>query len=110
MNVLLRRAANVTILTAFYFGQLVRANFELARMVITPRTAETAVIAIPLRTGNPWLLTALANLITLSPGTTTLEVADDRSEIYVHLLTTRPLEQMRTDIMALQSKVLEVAT
>ncbi|RCW39129.1 Na+/H+ ion antiporter subunit [Halopolyspora algeriensis] len=106
----LRRIANIAMLVLFYFGDLVQANLELTWVLITPGTVEPAVIAVEVHTDSPWLITAFANLITLSPGTTTLEVADDGSEIYVHLLTTRPLGTMRADLMALQHRLLKAAT
>lgn len=104
----LRRVWRLAVLIVHFTYALVRANLEIAHLVATPGTGHIGVLALELGSRNPWLITTLANLITLTPGTLTLDVAEDRSEIYVHALTTRSLEAVRRDLHALQRRLLEV--
>ena len=48
-----------------------------------------AIIALPLRVKGDFAIVTLANLITLTPGTTTLHVSDDRTHLYIHCLQDR---------------------
>ncbi|SDQ19530.1 Na+/H+ antiporter subunit E [Actinopolyspora saharensis] len=103
----LRRIRRLAALVLTFADQLVRANFEVTRTVVTPGTVEAAVLALDLETDNPWLITTLANLVSLTPGTLTLDVAEDRGSIYVHVLATRPLEERREDLRRMQRRLLE---
>lgn len=105
MNVLSRFSAIARLLGGFV-AELTRANFEVVREVLTPGTAEPAIIAIELATDNPWLITLFTNLVTLSPGTLTIELDDHSSHAYVHVLTTRPLDELRSDMYRLQQRVI----
>lgn len=45
-----------------------------------------AIIAVPLDVRSDAGITLFANMITLTPGTTSLEISEDRSTLYVHAL------------------------
>jgi multicomponent Na+:H+ antiporter subunit E len=70
----------------FYFlYELIKANLEVAYEVITPGFNMTAgIIAVPLTASTDLEVTILANLITLTPGTLSLDVSEDKSVLYVH--------------------------
>ncbi len=57
----------------------------LAALSVRPRTSP-CIMAMPLEVKSDNAIVALANLITLTPGTTTLHVSDDRSTLYFHCL------------------------
>jgi len=66
--------------------QIVLANFHVAKMVLHPRMPiEPAVIEFDCRLTGDLALTTLANSITLTPGTITVDVVDGR--FFVHALT-----------------------
>ena len=51
----------------------------------------------------------LANLITLTPGTLTLDVAPDRKSLYVHAMFVDDPEQIRAEIKnGMERRLLEV--
>lgn len=66
--------------------ELVLANVKVARTVLfTPiHRLRPGIVAIPLDIGRDAEITMLANLITLTPGTLSLDVSDDRTVLYVH--------------------------
>lgn len=71
----------------FYLGQLLMANFRVAYDVITPtHYMRPGVIAVPLDVRTDAEITLLANLITLTPGSLSLDVSADRRTLYVHTM------------------------
>jgi multicomponent Na+:H+ antiporter subunit E len=83
----------------FFLYELVRANLRVAREVLTPRnTMRPGIVAVPLDLTSNLQITVLANLITLTPGTLSLDVSDDRQVIYVHAMFIDEPDQFRRDI------------
>ena len=83
---------------------LVRASLQVALLVVRPRRAlRQAVLAVPVRGASDGLLTLVANAISLTPGTLTLEVDRASSTLYVHVLDVghgpQALERVRADIV-----------
>src|SRR5690554_7188738 len=81
---------------AFYFlYELVKANLQVAAHVVTPKFyMEPGIIKYPLDAKTDLEITLLANVITLTPGTLSLDVSDDRkvlrSEEHTSELQSRP--------------------
>jgi len=72
-------------LLVFFVRELVIANFRMAYYVIAPlNRMSPGVVAVPLEELSDIQILILANLITLTPGTLTLDVSDDHSVLYVH--------------------------
>lgn len=66
---------------------IVRANLHVARLVLGPRQAiRPGWVWIPLELTNIHGITALASLITVTPGTVSAELSDDRRYILIHVL------------------------
>ena len=83
----------------FFFKELVLSNFRVAYDVITPSfQMRPAVLAIPLDVSTPTEITLLANLITLTPGTLSLDVSDDRKVLYVHAMFVDDPDKVRASI------------
>jgi multicomponent Na+:H+ antiporter subunit E len=83
---------------AFFVWELVLANLRVAVSVLSPlEKLRPAIVAIPLDIQTDAEITLLANLITLTPGTLSLEVAPDRSRLYVHVLHVDDIEQLRRE-------------
>jgi len=72
-------------LLGYFLVELVKANVQVAWEILGPRLTMTpGVVAVPLDLETPFAITLLANLITLTPGTLTMEVSEDHSTLYVH--------------------------
>jgi multicomponent K+:H+ antiporter subunit E len=67
---------------------IVLANIQVAWLVLFRRGdgLRSGLIAIPLELRSPEAITALAGTITLTPGTLTADVSDDRRFLLVHCL------------------------
>lgn len=69
----------------FFLYELFKANLQVAYEVITPGlNMKPGIIALPLDVKTDFQITMLANLITLTPGTLSLDVSEDRKILYVH--------------------------
>ena len=70
----------------FFFNyELIKANLQVAYEVMTPGLGVTpGIVRIPLDVKTDFEISFLANLITLTPGTLSLDVSDDKEVLYVH--------------------------
>ena len=94
----------------FFFKELTIANLRVAYSVLAPNSQmRPGIVAIPLDIESDAEITMLANLITLTPGTLSLDVSDDRKVLYVHGMHVYDLDQFRQDIKnGFERKVREV--
>ncbi len=95
---------------AFLAWEVVRANFRVAYDVVTPTWyMRPGVVAIPLDVRTDAEITLLANLISLTPGTLSLDVTEDRKHLYVHAMFIRDPEAFRTEIKhGMERRILEL--
>lgn len=85
----LRRAIKVLSLIGLFLYELMVSAIKVAMVVLHPNLRSAlrpAIVAVPLTVRSDAEITLLANMITLTPGTLTVDVADDRSVLYVHVL------------------------
>lgn len=84
----------------FFLKELAIANFRMAVTVLSPRMKlRPAVVAVPLDLKTDTGLSLLANLITLTPGTLSLDISTDRKMLYVHTIWLEDsVEKFREDI------------
>lgn len=90
-------------LAVFFATDVVRSTLVAAVAVFRPRSRiRTGVVACPLRVDNDGLVTFLANLIAMSPGTMPIEVSYNPHVIYVHSLHAADPDQVRADVARLE--------
>ena len=66
---------------------IVRSNLHVARLVLGPEAAlKPGWVWVPLDLTNIHGITALASVITLTPGTVSAELSDDRRYLLIHAL------------------------
>jgi multicomponent Na+:H+ antiporter subunit E len=93
-----------------YFSvQLVKSNLQVAWTVISPRPdVHTALVAVPMHVASEGIVTVVANAVTLTPGTLTVDVhePDDGTPavIYVHVLQFEDVESVRADVLQLERR------
>lgn len=93
------RAAGTLVLLAIFGRELVKSSATVARAAFArnPRTA-SAILAVPVELRTDLGLATLANLVTLTPGTCSLHVSDDRRTLFVHALDASDPEALVADI------------
>lgn len=86
-----------------FLYKLVEASLVVARTVVTPRhRINTGIVAVPLRGCSDAVATLIADTISLTPGTLTLEVRRDPLTLFVHALDVRDVEQVRADVRRIE--------
>jgi multicomponent Na+:H+ antiporter subunit E len=98
------RPLRLLVFLGYFAWQLVVSNVVVARQILTPRDRVwTGIVAVPVPPGSDLVTTIVANAITLTPGTLTLEVTREPPMLYVHVLQVHDLGQVRRDIRTLQT-------
>jgi multicomponent Na+:H+ antiporter subunit E len=94
----------------YYLWELVKSNAIIAYDVLTPtHHMKPGVIGIPIEAKTDLEITVLANLITMTPGTLSLDVSPDRQTLYVHAMYIHDAEALRRDIKDnLERRVLDL--
>ena len=74
-----------------FLWELITANIDVASRALAPSMpVEPKVIELPLRVQTPLAITTIANSITLTPGTLTMDHDDDTNTLYVHAIAGDP--------------------
>lgn len=94
----------------YFIWELILANLRLAEDVLTPRhRMKPRVLALPLDAKSDGEITLLANLISLTPGTLSLDVSADRRTLYVHAMYASDADAVRQSIKkGLERRVIEL--
>jgi len=88
---------------------VIQASIEVAWEVVTPRNRDSeGIVEMPLAPGcSDTVLAFLADAIGLTPGTVVVDVADDRSAFWVHVLHLDDPARVRADLLRLQAGLVE---
>ena len=90
-------------------GQLVVSNLVVAREIVTPGSSlNRAIVAVPMHTASAGINTLVANCVTLTPGTITVDVhvpepgTAAMPTLYIHALHFVDAESARRDVYRLE--------
>lgn len=94
----------------FFVKELFMANLKVAHDVLTVKHhMRPGIVAIPLDAQTDAEITTLANLITLTPGTLSLDISSDRKVLYVHCMYLYDTREFRRSIKdGFEKRVLEL--
>src|SRR3569832_1541270 len=98
----IRRAwAGLALLGTFAYD-LVVVLLAVARIVVAPRRANhPAIVAVPVDARTEWGVALFAYLVSATPGSTCLHVANDRRTLCVHFLDAPDAAARAADVKAL---------
>lgn len=84
----------------FYFiYEVIKANIHVAYDVVTPTFyMKPGIVQVPLDASSDLEITLLANFISLTPGSLSLDVSTDRKVLYVHSMYVDDKEKLIHDI------------
>lgn len=92
---------------AYMVWDFVQSNLQVLAEVVRPRLHSTpAVVEVRLASRTDREVVSLANLLTLTPGTLTLEVFHDPPTLFVHGMFVRDPEEFRQQVLALERRML----
>lgn len=108
----LRKAGLILSLTGLFLYELMASAVRVAYVVLHPdmkSQLKPAIVAVPVTVTSDAEITLLANMITLTPGTLSIDVSSDRSVIYVHALSMDSAEDLIAGIAnGFEAKIKEV--
>ncbi len=94
-----RRFPRALGLLLFFLWELLKANLRVAADVLRPLShLRPGIVALPVSLTSDVEKTLLANLITLTPGTLSLDFSEDGSTLYIHVLRIDTAEAVREEI------------
>lgn len=78
---------NWIVLILTFGRELAKSVHDVVLNVLNPkRISESAIIEIPLDVQSDLGVVLLANMVTLTPGTTTVHISDDKKYLYAHVM------------------------
>ena len=103
------RAGRITSLFALFVYELLLSAWRMVKIVLSPKLdLKPGIFAYPLKVTTDFQITLLANMITLTPGTLSVDVSEDRSTLYVHAIDCSDPETARADIAGgFETKIIE---
>lgn len=95
----LRDVRQIVGLIGFFVWELLLSNLRMAWYTVMPiDRMNPGMVDVPLEPMSDVELLVLTNLITLTPGTLTLDVSEDRRILHVHAMDARDPERVRREI------------
>ena len=71
----------------FYISKVIQSNFELAYHILSPRlNMKPGIMKISIHLTHNQAILLLINSISMTPGTLTVDLSEDKKYIYVHFL------------------------
>jgi multicomponent Na+:H+ antiporter subunit E len=104
-----RRLGRILSLLALFLKELALSAWKVAVLVVNPRLdLKPGIFAFPLTVTRDFEITLLANLITLTPGTLSVDVSEDRKTLFVHAIDCSDIEATKRDIAnGFERKIME---
>lgn len=104
------RVPKIILFMLSFFYDMIRANVEVAREIMTPEFKMTpGIIAFEHNLKTDFEITMITNFIALTPGTMVLKISDDKKILYIHGLYVKDkekfIEKMRN---GLEKKLIEI--
>lgn len=105
-----RRVPNVVGFIFFFVVELIKANIQVAFDVLTRKDhMKPGIVGIPLDAETDLEITLLANFISLTPGTLSLDISTDRKTLYVHGMYIEDVESFIINVkMGFERRLLNI--
>lgn len=93
-----------------FIYELIKANLEVAYEVITPGFhMRPGIVMVPLDVKSDMGITLLANMISLTPGTLSIDVSNDKKVLFVHAMYIKDREQFIDSVKnGFERRILEI--
>ena len=77
----------ILVLILIFARELILSNISIVKLVYGRKLDfEPGIFEMPIEVTRSWEITLLANLITLTPGTLTVAISDDRKRFFIHAM------------------------
>lgn len=90
----------------YYLKRFIKSNIEVAHEIITPKFyMKPAIIEVPIKLKRDHEIFALSNLITMTPGTLSLDISDNKENLYVHAMFVHDADEFIHEMEQLEKRV-----
>ena len=105
-----QRVPKSVLLLVSFIVELLHSNLRVFWDVITPgHISRPGIVGVPLRAETEIEILLIANMISLTPGTLSIDLSDDRRTLYVHVMFLDDPDRFRRSIKeGLERRLLEV--
>lgn len=92
-----------------FFHGILESSLKVAWDVITPENkSQPGIVYIPLKAKTDLEIMFLANFISITPGTLSLAVSEDKTYLIIHAMFSENQEKLIQDLKYIEHKILQV--
>ena len=93
-----------------FFYDLLKANFEVMKDVVTPNyNMKPGIVKYEMDAKTDFEITMLANMIALTPGTVVIDLSKDKKFMYIHVMYLTNKEEFKSTLSnRIERKLLEI--
>ncbi|MCX7833115.1 MAG: Na+/H+ antiporter subunit E [Ignavibacteria bacterium] len=108
--ILISRVWKAIVLFFYFLFELIKANFIVTFEILTPNFyMKPAVIAYPLDLKTDFQISILANFLTLTPGSLTIDVSPDKKFMYIHSMYVKDVDKFISHLKnGLEKRILDI--
>ena len=93
----------------FYLAKLIQSNLYMAYVILSPKMkTNPGLMEVPLKLRTSAGLLLFSNLISMTPGTLSVDISDDRKTMLVHVLLKDDDKKILSEIDTIQKRVLRL--
>ena len=93
----------------FYLSKLVQANFYMAFIILSPKMkTQPGFIEFPLKIKSSAGLLLFSNLMSMTPGSLSVDISNDRRILLLHVLMKNDEQIILKDIENIQKRILRL--
>ncbi len=93
----------------FYVFKLVQSNVYIAYDIITPKMhTSPGFVWIPVRTNSKFGLLLFSNLLSMTPGTLSIDFSGEKNALLVHYLYNNKEHTVTDEIEEIQNKIIDL--
>lgn len=109
-NRVLIRIWRIVLYFLYFLWKFLLSVIRVSMDILTPNESlRTGVVAIPLDVKGDFGITLLANSLTLTPGSVTMDISDDRTVLYLHTMHLTTVEEVRRDVKeGFERRIIEI--
>ncbi|MBN2611659.1 MAG: Na+/H+ antiporter subunit E [Bacteroidales bacterium] len=90
----------------FYILKLVQSNIIIAWEILTPKMdIKPGFITAPLKISTDFELLLLSNLVSMTPGSLSIHISEDKKQILIHVLYKNNEDNLLKEIDEFQKKI-----
>jgi len=81
------RLIRLLVFMVYYFKELVLSSLYVAYDIMTPKNLmKPGIVEVPIDLKSDTAIIALANLISMTPGSLTVDMSPDKKKLYIHAM------------------------